>query len=123
MLNQERPPIWIGHIILPTPDLESTHEFMVTIGMRPIARGEEFAVLELRGGTHLVLVPGEVPSQAAAGFDLMVEDIHATHDQYQALGFAPSQIDKGTIHESFTMQCPSGHIITFNSDHSSSYPV
>lgn len=39
MLNQERPPIWIGHIILPTPDLESTHEFMVTLGMRPIARG------------------------------------------------------------------------------------
>jgi hypothetical protein len=52
----------------------------------------------------------------------MVEDIHATHDQYQALGFAPSQIDKGTIHESFTMQYPSGHIITFNSDHSSSNP-
>ena len=123
MSNHERPPGWVGHVRLPTPDIAMTREFMLAVGMRPIVHGEDFAVLELRGGTHLVLVPGAAAAPGVAGFDLMVEDIHATHRQFQELGFAPSEIEKGRIHESFTLQCPSGHLIKFNSDHTSSYPV
>jgi hypothetical protein len=50
-----RPPIWVGHVVLETDWLGETVQFMRTIGMRPIVQRPEVAVLELRGGTHLVL--------------------------------------------------------------------
>jgi len=38
-----------------TKKLVKSIEFMQLVGMRMIASGDEYAVLELRGGTHLVL--------------------------------------------------------------------
>lgn len=121
--TDERPPVWIGHVTLATPDLDGTHEFMVRLGMRPIARGEGFAVFELRGGTHLVLLPAEEPCDGPADFDLMVEDIDATRAHFEELGLAPSAVRTGKVHRSFTVKSPSGHAITFNSNHVSSRPV
>lgn len=51
----ERPPVWIGHVAMHSPKVNKSSEFMQLIGMRLIASGEEFAVLEMRDGTHLVL--------------------------------------------------------------------
>jgi len=118
-----RPPLWVGHVTLPTPDLPATREFMLALGMREIAHGEQFAVLELRGGTHLVLLPTDQIASGPAYFDLMVEDLEATHARFAALGLAPSPIASNPIHTSFTLQAPSGHVITFNSSHVSSLPV
>ena len=118
-----RPPVWVGHVTLPTPDLPATREFMLALGMRDIAHGEGFAVLELRGGTHLVLLPAEEPASSDAYFDLMVEDLPATHEDMRAAGLAPSVIEEGTIHSSFTIDSPSGHRIKFNSTHVSELPV
>jgi hypothetical protein len=96
---------------------------MVQLGMRPIAEGEDFAVLELRGGTHLVLLPASEPASGSAGFDLMVDHLEVTHARLQALGLVPSEIRSGRIHRSFTVTSPSGHTITFNSSHVSDKPV
>jgi catechol 2,3-dioxygenase-like lactoylglutathione lyase family enzyme len=90
--KDERPRVWVGHIALPTPDIPKTREFMVQLGMRPIADGDGFAVLELRGGTHLVLTPGEQLASGPAYFDLMVDDLDAAHEECKALGFAPTEI-------------------------------
>ena len=56
--------------------------------MREIERNENVAILELRGGTHLVLVPGTTPRRwrTDAPFDLMVEDLETTHEQWRARG-------------------------------------
>ena len=121
--KDERPQAWVGHVTLPTPDLPTTRDFMVQLGMRPIADGDDFAVLELRGGTHLVLLPSVELASGSAYFDLMVDDLDATHDHLQTLGLAPSKIQSGTIHRSFTVSAPSGHTITFNSSHVSDKPV
>jgi len=51
-----RPPVWVGHVVLETDRLEKTAHFMRNIGLRPIVQRPDVAVLELRGGTHLVLV-------------------------------------------------------------------
>ena len=51
-----RPPLWVGHVLLETDRLEETAEFMRKLCMRPIIQRPEVAVLELRGGTHLVLI-------------------------------------------------------------------
>ena len=123
MAKDERPHVWVGHVTLPTRDLPATRDFMVQLGMRPIAQGDDFAVLELRGGTHLVLLPSVEPTSGSAYFDLMVDDLDATHDNLRTLGLAPSEIQSGRIHRSFTIDAPSGHTITLNSSHVSDKPV
>ncbi len=119
----ERPAVWVGHIHLETPDLAATRDFMLELGMRAIFSGEDVAVLELRGGTHLVLERSEALGSGLAGFDLMVEDLAATHSELESKGFAPSPIEEGRIHRSFTVTSPSGHAIKFNSSHVSDQPV
>ena len=118
-----RPPVWIGHINLTTDCLADSHAFMVSLGMRPIVRGDDFAVLELRAGTHLILQARDQIKPQMAPFDLMVEDLDATHSRLAKLGLSPSEVSKGRIHRSFTVRDPSGHIITFNSSHVSDQPV
>jgi catechol 2,3-dioxygenase-like lactoylglutathione lyase family enzyme len=121
--EDRRPPVWVGHIALNTPDVPGTLDFMKKLGMRPIADGDGFAVLELRGGTHLVLLAAEGRQSGTAGFDLMVDDLEATHAQLSELGLEPSPIERGRIHDSFHVASPSGHAIKFNSSHVSSEPV
>jgi len=121
--DDPRPPVWVGHVVLRTPDIPATRAFMAALGMRFIAEGDGFAVLELRGGTHLLLLPAEEAATGAAGFDLMVEDLDATHSRLDAKGLAPSAIERGRVHDSFTVAAPSGHTITFNSSHVSDQPV
>ena len=121
--SNSRPPVWVGHIRLATDRLEASHEFMVQLGMRPIASGDNFAVLELRAGTHLVLLQSDEIEVGPAPFDLMVEDLDATHRQLSDLKLSPSEISEGRIHRSFSVRDPSGHTITFNSSHVSDQPV
>jgi len=124
--NQDpRPPLWVGHVALETNRLEESAQFMLTIGMRLVHKGSEVAIFELRGGTHLVLiakseiVPGDAP------FDLMVEDLRATHQRFSSLGFAPTPIEAmpSVDHELFRVREPAGHLITFFSNHVSGNPV
>lgn len=126
MRNQDlRPPLWVGHVALETNRLEESARFMLTIGMRPVHKGSEVAIFELRGGTHLVLiakseiVPGDAP------FDLMVEDLRATHQRFTSLGLAPTPIEAvpSIDHELFRVREPAGHLITFFSNHVSGNPV
>lgn len=123
--QDDRPGVWVGHVVLTTPDIPATRAFMLEIGMRPIAEGDGFAVLELRGGTHLVLLPAEddAARPGAAEFDLMVDDLERTRAHLEARGFAPSPLREGRVHRSFRVRAPSGHEITFNSSHVSDRPV
>ena len=125
-MSQEdlRPPVWVGHIIMETDRLDESAQFMRTIGMRPIVQRAEVAVLELRGGTHLVLLPKPKIVAADAPFDLMVEDLGATREAFVGLGLAPTQIERvSPEHERFTVREPAGHVIAFMSNHVSGQPV
>ncbi|HJY82602.1 MAG TPA: VOC family protein, partial [Candidatus Binatia bacterium] len=77
------------------------------------------AVLELRGGTHLVLQPTQEPSGGGtkAPFDLMVDDIVVARQQYAELGLEPSVLESGVVHRSFTLPGPDGYVITVTSSH------
>lgn len=118
-----RPPVWIGHVTMQTTKLTESNKFMIELGLRPIVDGDGFAVLELRGGTHLVLLPVEGPLSGPAPFDLMVEDLDATHSDLSARGLSPSEISRGNIHDSFEVRDPSGLDVKFNSSHVSDQPV
>ena len=118
-----RPPVWVGHVSMRTASLADSDAFMQQLGLRPIFRGDDVAVLELRGGTHLVLSATDASEPSEAPFDLMVEDLAAAHADLAARGFAPSPIRHGRIHDSFTIDDPGGARITVNSTHVSDQPV
>ena len=118
-----RPPVWVGHVAMYSARAAETSEFMQQIGMRLIADGDEFAVLEMRGGTHLVVTSDSESTLVKGSFDLMVDDLDDTHKQYAELGLAPGEIERGEIHDSFELREPGGAVITFNSTHVGDLPV
>jgi len=120
-----RPPVWVGHVVLETDRLEDSAQFMRALGMRTVHPGPNVAVFELRGGTHLILIAKNEVTPGDAAFDLMVEDLHATHRHFASLGFAPTSIEAvpSIDHEFFKIREPAGHVITFYSSHVSGNPV
>jgi hypothetical protein len=124
MLNEDqRPPVWIGHVGMHSPNVDATADFMETIGMRRIFRRKDFAVLEMRGGTHLVVTDDPDSELIQGGFDLMVEDLDGTHREFVELGLNPSEIRRGEIHDEFDVREPGGTVILFNSTHVGEFPV
>ncbi|MGZ6963571.1 MAG: VOC family protein [Acidimicrobiia bacterium] len=115
----ERPPVWIGHAVLRVSDLERSAEFWREVGLREVGRDDDnVVVLELRGGTHLILLPGLAPeADTEAPFDLMVDDLDETHEQWRTRGLAPSPIEHGRIHSAFSVRDPDGYLVTVNSSH------
>ena len=121
----ERPPVWIGHVFMAVTNVRQSAAFMCKLGMREIFQKEHIAVLELRGGTHLLLQPisDRIAPDTAAPFDLMVDDLETSHETFETLELSPSIIQEDTYHRSFTLRDPSGYLITVNSSHVSDSPV
>jgi hypothetical protein len=123
--NDQRPLVGVAHVVLQTNCMEDSVQFMRTIGMRPIFDGPEVSVYEMRGGTHLILMRKGNVVAGDASFDLMVDDLHATHQRFTSLGLSPSPIEARPAidHEVFTIREPAGNVITFFSSHASGKPT
>ena len=123
--TDQRPPVAVGHVRLPTTDVAAAARWLVSVGLRPIFEDAELAVLEFRGGTHVVVRKAEEAQKAgtAAPFDLMVDDIEAARRNYAARGLGPSDISRGRIHDSFHVAGPDGYDFTVNSSHAGGRPV
>jgi hypothetical protein len=121
----QRPAVGVAHVVLHTDRMTESAQFMRTIGMRPIFDGPEVSVYEMRGGTHLILLKSEKSVPGEASFDLMVDDLRATHERFASLGLSPSPIEARPQidHEVFTVREPAGHVIAFFSSHVSGKPV
>ena len=119
--SQTRPPVAIGHVSLRVTDIPQATKYFVTLGLRLIHQAQTIAVLELRGGTHLVLRPTPEPIQprAKAPFDLMVDDVVKARQEYGAVGMKPSEIETGMVHRWFTLVGPDGYELTVTSSHTS----
>ena len=124
-MNDERPAVGVAHVVLDTDRMSESTRFMRVIGMRAIFDGPQVSVYEMRGGTHLILMLKDKVTGGDASFDLMVDDLEATHGQFIALGLDPSPIeDRPSVHHSiFTVREPAGHVITFFSSHASGKPT
>ncbi len=121
--KNERPPVWIGHATLFVPDIAASTTFFLKLGLRLIGQYDHVVVLELRGGTHLIILPADKPTKGPATFDLMVDDLDETHAAWTAAGLKPSAIAAGEIHRAFTVAEPGGHTVTVNDTHVSGLPV
>ena len=123
--SDKRPPVAVGHVRLPVKDVGAAARWLETVGLRPIVTMAELAVLELRGGTHVVVRTAEEPPKpgAMAPFDLMVDDVDAAHRDYAGKGLSPTPIKRGRIHDSFELPGPDGWTFTVNSSHASGKPI
>ena len=115
----QKPPVAVGHVRLPATDVAAAARWLETVGLRPIFQDTDLAVLEFRGGTHVVVRRPEQPPVigTAAPFDLMVDDIETARRDYAAKGLGPSEISRGRIHDSFHLVGPDGHDFTVTSSH------
>ena len=124
--DNKRPLVWIGHVVLRTRKQKESEAFLRALGIRYLTREGGTLILELRGGTHLILLDDKDADGAEpgdAGFDLMVDDIDAAHGVCTEHGLSPEAIDKGRNHRSFSVAEPSGHRIKFFDSHVSEFPV
>jgi hypothetical protein len=123
--TDQRPPVAVGHVLLNVTDVGAAARWLETVGLRPIVTRGELAVLELRGGTHVVVRQAERSPAPGTGapFDLMVDDVDAAYRDYADKGLSPSPIRRGRIHDSFDLAGPDGWAFTVNSSHASGQPI
>ena len=110
----ERPRFAIGHVSMTSADVERLARFYVDIGMREVMVTERMAILELLGGTHIVIAHGAPGGQ---GMDLIVDDVADAHAVLEAAGASPDEIREGTVHRTFQATDPEGNELTVHSTH------
>ena len=104
-----------GHIIVSTDNVAESTAFYIDLGMRQVETEENVSVLELRGGTHLIVLKGDAALQAS--FDLMVDDLEGTHAEWASRGLQVGEISQVPPHQAFTVVNPSGTKVTVSSSH------
>lgn len=115
----DRPPIWVGHLgPLVVGDLDEAIDFYRRLGFRPATRRDDLVSLEMRGGTHLVLLRGdEEPTGREAPFDLMVEDLPAFRTSIVSTGIEVGPIEVAGAHHRCWITDPGGHRIRIHDSH------
>ena len=126
-MSDERPEVAIGHVRLHTADAKIATVFYEQLGMRLCMSWEGMAILELRGGTHLLLIEGNDEMQQVLDpvFDMMVDDLASYRQQLRDLDIDTSEITNHPMihHQRFYVEDPDGHRIAIHSDHTDGRPV
>jgi catechol-2,3-dioxygenase len=112
-----RPEIWIGHVDLRTTNLKGSTKFLEDVGLRHVFANEEMVIVELRGGTHLIMFERDELENPESYFDFMVEDIDVMYSRLDKLGYPVTDIERGEIHDTFYVREPGGNRIRVNSSH------
>lgn len=112
--NDPRPRFAIGHVAITAENVTKLTEFYTTLGMRQIMNSGHFAILELRGGTHLIVQQGPA---GAAVLDLIVDDIDDVHADLTAAGATAGDIKRGHPHDQFQAIDPEGNRLAISSNH------
>lgn len=102
-------------------DVRRTASFWNSIGLRSIYDGDDMAIFELRGGTHLLVFPRDAapPGVSDPSFDMMVDNLEATHAEWVGKGIAVSPIADGYPggHTAFQVKDPDGNELRVYSTH------
>lgn len=129
----------VGHLVFKVADLKSSCEFYSNLGIPPFAIEEGVAIIELRGGTHLILLSvdqqaGEGIAESLTGqfherfseqFDLMIEgkglkELEKYRLELISRGIAAGEIPDEMFfgHHLFCIKDPDGNGITIYTSHS-----
>ena len=128
----------VGHLAFKVADLESSCQFYAKIGIPPFAIEEKVAIIELRGGTHLLLLEvdqpaGEGVAESLTGqfherfseqFDLMIkgkslDELQEYRLELISRGIAAGEIPDETFfgHHLFCIKDPDGNGVTIYTSH------
>jgi catechol 2,3-dioxygenase-like lactoylglutathione lyase family enzyme len=129
----------VGHLVFKVADLESSCEFYSNLGIPPFAIEGRVAIIELRGGTHLLLLEVDQPAgqglaESLTGqfherfseqFDLMIkgkglDELKRYRLELIGRGIAAGEIPDETFfgHHLFCIRDPDGNGITIYTSHS-----
>lgn len=112
--TDQLPRFGIGHVSMAADNIDLLADFYAAIGMRLVVNMGRMAILELRGGTHLILGAGQ---PGTSTLDVIVDDIDSTYVILEAAGADPSAIQRGNPHDRFTATDPEGNTLVVNSNH------
>ena len=128
----------VAHLVFKVADLKSSCQFYSNLGLPPFAIDEKVAIIELRGGTHLLLlevdqVAGENVAESVTGqfhkrfseqFDLMIQgkglnELTKYRLELISRGIAAGEIPDETFfgHHLFCIKDPDGNGITIYTSH------
>jgi catechol 2,3-dioxygenase-like lactoylglutathione lyase family enzyme len=128
----------VAHLVFKVADLKSSCQFYSNLGIPPFAIDEEGAIIELRGGTHLILLSvdqlaGESVAESLTGqlhkrfseqFDLMIkgkglDELKKYRLELISRGIAAEEIPDETFfgHHLFCIRDPDGNGITIYTSH------
>src|SRR3984893_17880911 len=128
----------VAHLVFKVADLKSSSQFYSKLGIPPFAIDEEIAIIELRGGTHLILLSvgqlaGEGVAESLTGqfhkrfserFDLMIKGKGLNELKKYRLELISRGIAAGEIpdemffgHHLFRIKDPDGNGITIYTSH------
>jgi catechol-2,3-dioxygenase len=128
----------VAHLVFKVADLKSSCQFYSNLGIPPFAIDEESAIVELRGGTHLILLSvdqpaGEGIAESLTGqfhkrfseqFDLMIEgksldELKTYRLELISRGITAGEIPDETFfgHYLFCVKDPDGNGITIYTSH------
>jgi len=128
----------VAHLVFKVADLKSSCQFYSNLGLPPFAIDGKVAIIELRGGTHLLLL--EVDQLAGGGiaesltgqfrkrfseqFDLMIKgkglnELKKYRSELISRGIAAGEIPDETFfgHHLFCVKDPDGNGITIYTSH------
>jgi catechol 2,3-dioxygenase-like lactoylglutathione lyase family enzyme len=129
----------VAHLVFKVADLKASCHFYSNLGIPPFATEEKVAIIELRGGTHILLLEDDQPvgegvAESLTGqfhkifseqFDLMIKGKGLNELQKYRLelisrGIAAGEIPDETFfgHHLFCIKDPDGNGITIYSSHS-----
>ena len=143
-MSSNLPAATLGHFIMKVDDIDRSYQFYTKLGLRPFGRFPELAIIELRGGTHILFfgkndeLPPALSSshlgQRGASFnerlDLMIagkskNDLELYRTTLLEKGLSVDAIaqDQFFGHDYFQLADPDGNGITVYTSHSGDLPV
>jgi catechol 2,3-dioxygenase-like lactoylglutathione lyase family enzyme len=132
------PELAVAHLVFKVADLKTSCQFYSNLGLPPFFIEEEVAIIELRGGTHLLLlevdqlagegiaesVTGQFHKRFSEQFDLMIkgkglDELKQYRSELISRGIAAGEIPDETLygHYLFCIKDPDGHGITIYTSH------